>query len=291
MKTTFTLIFAFLSFSIFSQKKVLEHSDLELWNALQNEHISPNGNYVVYGLEKGEKDQTLKLKSSKGNLIFEYARGEKGEFSYDSNYVLFAIKPWKDSITVLKQRKTKKDKMPKDTLGIYNIQNGNLVKIPNMKSFKTPEKWSGYVAYYLEDIKADKPKSEEADTTAVEKKEKKKKQKKVSKQNGHHLVIRNLVTQKEDTLKFVTDYTFAKKGNYFAYTTTGENNNASSSVHVINLEKQLDKNIYEAKKAKYAQLDFSDSGKKLAFIVDTDTTKIQIRPNALYFLDWRNHLY
>tara|TARA_R110002051_G_scaffold30845_1_gene70993 strand:- start:4244 stop:7039 length:2796 start_codon:yes stop_codon:yes gene_type:complete len=283
MKTTFTLIFAFLSFSIFSQKKVLEHSDLELWNALQNEHISPNGNYVVYGLEKGEKDQTLKLKSSKGNLIFEYARGEKGEFSYDSNYVLFAIKPWKDSITVLKQRKTKKDKMPKDTLGIYNIQNGNLVKIPNMKSFKTPEKWSGYVAYYLEDIKADKPKSEEADTTAVEKKEKKKKQKKVSKQNGHHLVIRNLVTQKEDTLKFVTDYTFAKKGNYFAYTTTGENNNASSSVHVINLEKQLDKNIYEAKKAKYAQLDFSDSGKKLAFIVDTDTTKIQIRPNALYY--------
>ncbi len=36
------------------------------------------------------------------------------------------------------------------------------------------------------------------------------------------------------------------------------------------------------KKAKYYNLSLSDSGKHLGFVTDTDSTKIQIRPNELY---------
>tara|TARA_R110000868_G_scaffold4211_9_gene26542 strand:- start:7090 stop:9885 length:2796 start_codon:yes stop_codon:yes gene_type:complete len=283
MKTIFTLFLIFFSSLAFAQKKVLDHADLELWNLIENATIAPNGNYVLYSLEKGEKDQTLKLKTSEGSSILEYARGEKGSFTYDSKFVLFAIKPWKDSITALKQRKTKKDKMPKDSLGLYNISDGSLLKIANIKSYKTPEKWSGYVAYYLEDIKPEKDNKEEQDTTVVEKKEDKKKIKKVSKENGYHLVLRDLTTQKQDTFKFVTNFSFAKEGKYFAYTTTGETKETNHSAHVINLEKQVATILHESKKAKYYQLDFSESGKNFAFVVDTDTTKIQLRPNELYY--------
>lgn len=283
MKTTFTFIFTLLSFGIFSQKKVLDHSDLGLWNSIQNSHLAPNGASIVYGLEEGEKDQTLKLKTAQGQLTFEYPRGENGEFTYDSNYLLFSIKPWKDSITVLKQRKTKKDNMPKDSLGIYSIEKGSLVKIPNVKSLKMPEKWSGYVAYYLEEIKSEKAKKDSTTTTEIAQKKPKTKLKKPSKQNGYHLVLRNLTTQKEDTLKYVTQYVFAKEGPYFAYTTTGEGKDSLSSVQVLNLERPSTTTVYQAKKATYSQLNLSPTGEKLAFIVDTDTTKVQLRPNELYY--------
>lgn len=281
MKLIVTLTLSFSTLLVFSQKKILDHADVALWNTVENASLSPDGTHVVYALQKGEEDQTLKLKNSQGNELFEYVRGQKGAFTYDSKFVLFTIKPYADSITALKQRKTKKEKMPKDTLGIYNMNTGKFAKIANIKSYKQPEKWSGYVAYQLEDTKADKEKN--TDSTKTVDKSEKKKIKKPSKQNGYHLVLRNLQTEHQDTIKFVTSYLFAEKGEYFAYTATGDDKEFQSRVVVMNLKKNKSDTIYQAKKAKYSQLAFSESGKNLGFIVDTDTTKIQIRPNALFY--------
>ena len=75
-----------------------------------------------------------------------------------------------------KNKKIKKDKLPKDTLGIYQLESGAFDKIANVKSYKVPEKWSGYVAYMLEDIKEKKTakKEEENPSSFVTKKKKKK---------------------------------------------------------------------------------------------------------------------
>ncbi|MGB5435989.1 MAG: prolyl oligopeptidase family serine peptidase [Maribacter sp.] len=279
-------IFLFLllfSTSIFCQKKVLEHADIEIWNTINGERISPNGNYVLYSLEKGEKDQFLKINDIHGDMVFEHERANNGNFTYDSEFVLFNIQAWKDSVRAMKSRKIKKDDLPKDSLGILNLSNGSLTKIANVKSFKIPEKWSGYVAYELEEIKTEKDTDKDSLT---EKKEKQKgKPKKVDKKNGYHVVLRNLETELQDTLKFVTDFIFAKKGKWFAYATTGKAKDSAAGVYVMDLESHKTTNVHGFYKAKYHQLNFSDSGEKLGFIVDTDTTKVQIRPNELYL--WR----
>ena len=46
----------------------------------------------------------------------------------------------------------KKD-LPKDSLGILDLKNNSLTKIGHIKSYKLPEKWTGYLAYQLEEIK------------------------------------------------------------------------------------------------------------------------------------------
>ena len=279
--TKYILLFLLLvSPSIFCQKKVLEHTDMEVWNTIKGERISPNGKYVLYSLEKGEKDQFLKIKDINGQPVFVHERAHKGNFTYDSEFVLFNIQAWKDSVIAMKSRKIKKDDLPKDSLGILNLTNGSLTKIANIKSFKIPEKWSGYVAYELEEIKEEK---EPIKDSLSEKKEKQKeKPKKVNKKNGYHVVLRNLETELQDTLKFVTDFIFAKKGKWFAYATTGKAKDSASGVYVRNLESLKTTKVHEFYKAKYHQLNFSDSGEKLGFVVDTDTTKVQIRPNELY---------
>ena len=284
MKAIFFSLLLLVSTLSIAQKKTLDHQDFNIWNSIQDKTISPNGDYIMYSLEKGEADNFLKIKNAMASTIFEYERSQKGQFSYDSNYALFTVKAYKDSISELKRKKVKKDKMPHDTLGIYSLKDKSLHKIAHVKSYKIPEKWSGYVAYQLEEIKPEKKDSlmeEKADEPKKEK-EKKKKVKKVSDENGYHLVLQNLSTKKQDTFKFVTNYTFAKKGKRLAFTTTGEDDQGKSGVFVLNLDTELLTPVYEIEKAKFYQLSISESGKNLAFVSDEDTTKVQERPNKLF---------
>ncbi|MBJ6369076.1 alpha/beta hydrolase family protein [Snuella sedimenti] len=277
MKLAFISFFLFVSFISVAQKKVLDHADVALWKRIDNQEIAPNGAYVVYDLQQDDADSHLILKSNKGETLLEYHRASKGLFTYDSKFLTFTIKPLKDSLDNMKRRKVKKEKLPKDTLAVYNLKTKELFKIPNVKSYSFPEKWSGQLAYYLEEIKTDK-KETKSDST----KTKEKKPKEVNKKNGYHLIIRNLATKNQDTFKHVTNYTFAKSGKKLALSTTGDKDNANAGVFVYNFNTGRLSHIHKTTKARYTGLNLSETGKRLAFVVDTDTTKTQIRPNELY---------
>jgi len=285
MKLLTTTVFVLLAISSYAQKKILDHADFDIWNTIQNRAISANGNFIMYSLEKGEEDNTLKIKDPKATLIFEYARGQNGRFTFDSEFALYTIKAWQDSVREMKRRKVKKDKLPKDTLGIFNLKDKSLTKIPNIKSYKIPEEWAGFVAYQLEKISAEKKKEEgKKNEEGGEKKETKKKgkTKKVSKENGYHLIVRNLATAQQDTFKYVTNYIFAKEGKRLTFVSTGADSTFKAGVYLLNLENNSLQPLHTVEKGKYPQLAISESGKNVGFIADMDTTKIQIRPNELY---------
>ncbi|GAA4969254.1 alpha/beta hydrolase family protein [Algibacter aquimarinus] len=281
MKIFLPSLFICLSLLSFSQKKTLTHSDIQSWKTIENESISHNGNHVVYDLQLDNSDSHLILKTSNGDTVLEHERASQGKFSYDSNFLTFTIKPWKDSIKDMQRRKVKKSKMPKDTLAIYNIKTKELTKIANVKSYKMPEKWSGYLAYLLEDVKKEDKKTE-SDSSSTKEKDKKKKTKKVGKKNGYHLVVHDLSTTAHDTFKYVTNYTFAKVGEKIAFTTTGDIEDKNAGVFVLDFNKEELTNIHNTPKTKYSKMGFSESGNKFAFVADADTTKIQIRPNVVY---------
>ena len=134
MKNLFCYLLILMSINLFGQKKVLDHPDFDIWNSIQRSNISSNGDYIIYSVVKGEKDSELKINDDKGNLIFKHDRSENNRFTYDSKFVVFSVKPWKDSIVEMKRRKVKKDKMPLDTLAIYNLQNN----IINKNEFAIP---------------------------------------------------------------------------------------------------------------------------------------------------------
>ncbi|MDP3313389.1 S9 family peptidase [Lutibacter sp.] len=282
MKQVFTILLFVFAVSAFSQKKILDHKDFDIWNTIKDESIAPNGSYIIYSLEKGEKDSKLKIKKPDASLIFEYDRASKGQFSYDSKNVFFTIKPWADSIKELKRLKVKKNKIPKDTLGIYNLNNQTFTKIGNVKSYKIPSKWSGFVAYLLDEVEPSKKVKKGEEKKPENESKKIKPPKKVNEDNGYHLVLRNLITTRQDTFKFVTNYSFAKEGKHLTFSSTGKDSTEKEGVYVFNLENNTLTSIFTSEKAKYKQLTFNDNGKKLAFIVDADTTKVQIRPNELY---------
>ena len=107
---SFTIIlFTFSVSTIVAQEKILDHSDFDLWHTIQGNRISPNGEFILYSLLKGEKDHYLKIKDSEVNTLLSYDRGSNGKFTYDSKYALFNVKIWADSLKELKRKKTKKE--------------------------------------------------------------------------------------------------------------------------------------------------------------------------------------
>jgi dipeptidyl aminopeptidase/acylaminoacyl peptidase len=274
----FTILF--ITQHIYAQKKVLQHEDKALWNRLSNVEISNSGDYVLYEIGPEDKDQNLQLLTIEGENIMSYPRSKGGKFSYDSNYLIFHVNAWKDSIAEMKRNKVKEKDFPKDTLMIYKIQTKSLEKIANLKSYKIPEKWSGIVAYKLEDIKSkkDTAKSKKKDTTKTNKKIKK-----VSKYNGYHVVIRHLENGAEDTLKFIHDYALAKEGRFLVYATSGEVDSIGGGVYHYDVDKAESKQLFSSHyKTTYPQLNISESGKKVGFVVDSDSTKSLIKKPKLY---------
>lgn len=270
----------------FAQKKVMQNEDKGKWNRIRNANISNSGDYVLYGLEKEEQDQTIQLLDINGNKVMSYERSKGGAFSYDSKYAVFSVNAWKDSIREMKRKKVKKKDLPKDTLVIYDINEKSLKKIPNVKSYKMPEKWSGVVAYMLE---APKPKKKEADKSKAKAKEKdttkakKKKLKKVSKDNGFHLVIHDLKSGTEDTLKYVHKYAMAKEGRYLTYATSGIVDSLGGGIYHYDIDKRQSTLLISSHhKTKYPQLGISESGKRVGFVIDADSTKSLIKKPQLY---------
>lgn len=269
--------------SLPAQKKVMQHSDKALWNSIRNVKMANDGDYLLYALEKGEKDQTLHVLDTKGKKLMSYPRSKGGQFSFDSKYVVFTVNAYKDSIQEMKRRKVKKKDLPKDSLVIYNIKTQSVQKIANVKSYAMPQKWSGIVAYMLEPAKAKKPSKSKTKTDKKKPAKKKKKVKKVSKTNGYHMVVRRLENGAEDTLKFVTKYALSKKGKVLAYATTGIKGSIKSGVYEYNAETGKSSLVFESHaKTQYPQLGISDYGKRIAFVVDADSTKSLVKKPSLY---------
>lgn len=280
-----SLLFLLIAFtcSLSAQKKMLDHADFDIWNTIENETLSPDGAHVMYSLEKGEADQYLRILRSDGSPVFAHERAGDGRFTYDSEYALFSIRAWKDSVLEMKRRKVKKEDLPLDTLGIYRFSDGHLEKIPRVRSFKVPEKWAGFIAYQPEP--EPKGKEEASDSTENGKpveEEKPKKKRKPGKKNGYDLVVRELATGRQDTFRFVTEYHFAKNGKRLAFVSTGTDQEPQAGIHVVDLETGRLKTVHQGRKARYYAVGLSESGAHLGFVTDEDTTKVQIRPTRLY---------
>lgn len=266
------LLFAIISVSSYAQKRAMNHDDFDEWNRIRQEKISTDGEYAVYHLAPGKGDMNMYISGTDGTEIATFNRAENSKLTWDSRFVIFSIRPGLDTVNQLRRIKTKEKNLPKDSLGIYDLKNKSIQKIGNVKGFKVPEKWSGYFAYQLEEIKMKK------DSTASKKKTKKKEKKGKDKdvEKSYHLVVHNLTTKTQDTLKSVLKYTIAEEGKYMLYSVDDKDSTVAPGVYYYDFEKSSTTPLTRSK-GKYRQLSLSADGKQAAFLSDLDTTKALVR--------------
>jgi dienelactone hydrolase len=286
----------------FAQKKQLEHADVMRWRKIEQTRISNDGNWVSYTISPNtEGDSELQLWQATTEKTTVFRRATDAKFSEDNRLLVFRIKPPLDSLKAQRRRKVKDDDLPKDTLAIYTLSTGKLEKIPRLKNWTMPDKWSGWLAYQLE---PEKPAAAKKDTTAktaapdstktakpAAEKKKSKKPKKEDKDNGYRLFVRNTDTGKQDTFAYINQYALAKKGKKLLLYSTGKGDTLTwaanpgvlqNGVYRLDLEQSRVQALFRGK-GKFQQLSLDDTGNQAAFLADLDTTKARIRPWQLYY--------
>ncbi|MFT5833256.1 MAG: dipeptidyl aminopeptidase/acylaminoacyl peptidase [Cognaticolwellia sp.] len=290
---TFSFLILFLTTLSAQDKKALSHEVYDDWKSVTSSQISNDGKWVLYNITPQEGDRILQIYNI-GNQEFKtFERAKSPAFSHDNKFVVFKRFHPLDRIKILKRKETKKGEMPKDTLGVYSLSNQKLIQIPNIKSYQLPKKAGGFLAYQTEPVKLKKSKKSKKNDKSKEEPKKiksKKKVKKESEENGYHLIVRNLLNNIEDTLKFVTEYEFTEDGKSLAYLTTGiDSTDYDAGIYIYNTENRgISAAFYNPNGAK--KLTWDDAGEKLAWIADTDTSKAHesalIKPYDLFY--WNN---
>ncbi len=144
-------LFLIISLHGYAQtKKPLDHSVYDTWKSLGERMISNDGNYIVYAINEQEGDGDLFIRNIRTGYQKIIQRGYAAVITEDSRYVICKIKPVYQENRQAKIKKKKADEMVKDTLAFLQLGADSIIKVSRVKSFKTPEKGAGWMAYHLE---------------------------------------------------------------------------------------------------------------------------------------------
>ncbi|GIV37078.1 MAG: peptidase S9 [Cyclobacteriaceae bacterium] len=278
-------------FSVYGQKKKvspppgqvpLTHAVYDSWKEIPYRALTPDGAYAVYLINPQDGDGKAVFHNLNTNIQDSVQRAAGISITWDSRHAIFKIKPQKNLVQELRRQKKKKDDLPKDSLGIYHFASRKTEKIPDVRSFKIPEKAGGWMAYQTEPPKETKSSAAKPDS-ARSNGNKPAAAKKQNDNNGYTLVLRNLGNGTETSFPFVKDYQFDKNGNSLLFYSTGNNQDFKPGVYQYNLARPELQLLYEAHpKYNIKGLSVTDDGSQVAFLADTDTTKARIRHFVLY---------
>lgn len=302
MKRLLSLFFLF-PFVLFAQKKPLDHTVYDGWQSIGERMISNDGKWVVYTVTQQEGDAGLYIQSTE-NIANkkQVPRGYNAVITEDSRYAVFRIKPLYKETRDARIKKKRIEDLPKDSIGIVELGKEGVIKVAKVKTYKTPEKGFGWVAYHkereaplppkggmanaqptqktvdslrlkidsltqlvvqLKNIKGGNRDDEDADDDPATSS---------ASTEGTDLVLRNLLTGKERTFKSVSDYAFNKMGGKLVlrFTKSPRDSNSKNAVAVYDLkEEKLDTILKGGNDFK--NFAFTEDGNKLAFVAERDT--------------------
>ncbi|MEJ8819537.1 alpha/beta hydrolase family protein [Lacibacter sp. H407] len=272
MKKMFFLLLAFIAVQqISAQKKPLDHSVYDRWQSVQGAQISDDGKWVVYMVNPQEGDGDLIIQSTDGNYKKTIARGYSSIITNDSRFVIFKIRPLFKDTRDARIKKKRPDDMPKDSLAIIEFGKEDVWKVARVKTFKTPEKGNGWVAYHMDKALPEPPKPAPkpdsltqinkmvsmadslmrvADSLKNKANEAKTKGLMVLQpakggarpparpagepvEEGTELVVRNTQTGEEKKFKLVNEYYFSENGNTLIIETSKKNGDTLSKAAVL----------------------------------------------------------
>ena len=241
------------SYSQVSEKIPLTHDVYNGWKKLENQRISNDGKWISYEINPQKGDGKLIIYYIETGNTDTIQRGYESVFSPNSDFLAFKIKPYEDTVRALKLKKKKKDQLPKDSLGIKTAK--QIIKIPNLITFKMPKDNVSWIGYLTDDKDTSKTKKDSSGT--------------------YKLTILNPTANKKYNFEGVSDFAVSKNGNSFAFVTYKNKNKIDSSgVYIFDTQKEKEINIFK-KKGVIKKLTLDDKGEQTAFIQTADTSKVK----------------
>ncbi len=250
-------------------KKQLSHEDFDSWRAARVYSLSNDGTWAAFALVPQEGDAQLVIRNLRNGKEITLERGADPKFLGGSDWLVAKIKPFYSETRQAKIDKKKDLDAPQDSLAIVNLRTMQVEKIPQVLSFKVPEKAGTWLAYTS------------CDTVYAPLKGLK------DKKSGNPLVLRDLATPgKMKVIPWVKGYGFSKQGNRFAAHTTPWSGDSLSRSEMLlfNLPDTIGITLLEGQKY-YGSPVFDEAGAQLAFTATMDSVESGTRRYDTYLAD------
>lgn len=252
----------------------IDHTQHQFWFKLDGEQVSNDGKWFAYERNPYRGDGSLIIQSLNKEVSDTVERAKDARFSAQNDWVAFKIYPAYDSLKKQKLDGVKKDKLAKDSLGIFEINSQTIEKIPAVKSFRFPTKQGNLLAW-MHEADYTPEQFEEADSTA-------KKSKKSSKKDDFaFLGVRNPGNKQIRYFKQVSHYEIADKSNTLFFATKPVDSIDSLIVNRYQLGWESPELLFTTK-GKINALSADLEGKQLAISFSPDTTKRKVYQMAFW---------
>ncbi len=262
-------------------QKPLDHSDYDVWNRIEGERLTPDGNWVAYSLVPGDGDRTLVLRETRGSGEWIRPRGAEARFTANSRWAVFSVEPSQEAVDAAKDEGKEGEALPKDSLAVVDLQAlvpgvdpGGFVA-ERVRSFDVPAAAGEWVAYLLEALPRDDEAEEEAEADDEG----------MGKAEGTQLVLRHLPSDREFRFRDVTDYHFAPDGLALFYA-AGNEEGTADGVYRVEVESGTVTPLITGE-GEYAQLVLDETGTRAAFVTNRDDWGADPPSFALYVDDAR----
>ncbi len=268
MKKIATLLFLLSTFTMVSaQKKPLDHSVYDGWKSISDTQLTSDGKYIIYEINPQEGDGCLVVRRLSDGKELIVPRGYKAQVAKNNLTACILIKAPYSKIRKARNKNTKKDKMPKDSLATVNFVQMSMQKYELIKSYKTGVDNNNFIAY----IQSKTP-------------NKNKKKAEKAKQDGDILVVVNTLTGKKTFLKNAASYAISPDATQLAVMVNPDKKNKKlkSSATLYDLASMKSTLLSQGKKY-YSNANFSQDGKQMVFLASTDTTTTGNKHCSLFY--------
>ena len=255
---------------VFAQKPSLDHEVYDTWESINGVELNQEGSYVLFSIMQQQGDARLIISESTGKRLWDIPRGVDARFIENTPFVIFSIKPRYADTRQAKIDKKKKEDLPKDSLGLVNLETMTIHKWGGVRLFKLPEKGSSYIGFLS---------MQEPDTAfnsdGMDENEKR--------QARYNLHIRDLEANNDQVIDNVDDFYFNETGDKMVFIRNAkETSSDSSGLYWVDLRQEAIKRISTGK-GTYSHISFDSSGQQLAFTAEKSPEKSLLKPYALYY--------
>jgi len=264
-----------------SSAQALDHDAYDIWSSIEDQALSADGRLALYHLLSEADDPRLIVRRLDGGAPIEVERAENARFTEDGRHVVFHLKPFKTAVEEAKRKKTREERMPKDSLGILDVATGQVVaRVPDLESFALPKDGDGWLAYQLEKPAEEEPDSAKAEGAEAEEQEEEAGEEEREKDEGSPLIVRNLASGEERRIEDVTAFRFSKDGTTLAYFVSTKEGASDGAFH-IDLPSGRTSTLL-AGRGDYKGLAIDEAGHNVAFLSNSTDYEADQPSHTLY---------
>jgi len=261
-------------------KKAITQDTYDEWRTISGSALSNDGKWAIYTQSPVVGEGEVVVRSTTSSTEYRAPRGYTGrpqlvagasgpgfsvqaaQFSADSRFAVFTIYP---SRAEVERNRTRRGAPPlRNALGILNVSDGAVTRIPAVRSLQLARNGGKFVAYLLEDTTAARPGQNGAPGGAAGAARDTTRPAGPRREAGATLVLRELATGGETRIEGVTEFAFDDDEKWLGYTVSSRDS-ASDGAYVRALGTGAVTTLLTGK-ATYRSLSFDRKGSQVAFL-------------------------